>query len=48
MEAEVRYILGEAVGGPRSRDLNLSEAIRRRFQPFGGVDELELPAPLSN
>jgi hypothetical protein len=35
--------LAEAIGGPRSRDVNLAEAIRRRFQLFGGVDDLELP-----
>jgi plasmid stability protein len=42
MEAEARRILQSAVEGPApSRELNLAEAIRRRFAQFGGVDELE-------
>jgi len=49
MEAELRIILTETVGAPPSQQVNLAEAIRRRFAPFGGVDELELhprtPAP---
>jgi len=45
MEAEVRHILGEAVGGDRGREPNLAEAIRRRFQPFGGIDDLEPHPP---
>jgi plasmid stability protein len=43
MEAELRAILTEAVGTERNRDINLAEAIRRRFAPLGGV-ELDLPA----
>jgi plasmid stability protein len=42
MEAELRAILADAVEAPPAPTLNLAEAIRRRFAPFGGV-ELELP-----
>jgi plasmid stability protein len=43
MEAEARSVLSEAVAGDRDQpELNLAEAIRRRFAPLGGVD-LELP-----
>lgn len=43
MEAEARAIVAEAVEAPvRPPELNLADAIRRRFAPFGGV-ELELP-----
>jgi antitoxin FitA len=43
MEAEARSILSGAVAGDREQpELNLAEAIRRRFAPLGGVD-LELP-----
>ena len=41
MEAELRAIVTEAASGARSRETNLAEAIRRRFEPFGGVDDLE-------
>jgi antitoxin FitA len=42
MEAEIRSILSEAVAEDRDRpELNLAEAIRRRFAPLGGVDDLE-------
>jgi hypothetical protein len=42
MEAEVRSILSEAVVGDRDQpEPNLAEAIRRRFAPLGGVDDLE-------
>ena len=47
MEAELRAILAEAVGTERDRDPNLAEAIRRRFQPFGGVDDLEPHPPVT-
>ena len=42
MEAELRNLLAEALrdGGSR-RELNLAEAIRRRFLPLGGADEIE-------
>jgi len=37
MEAELRQILCEALGGAREdREPNLVEAIRRRFLPLGG------------
>ena len=41
MEAELRSIISDAVSGQRNREPNLAEAIRRRFEPFGGVDDLE-------
>jgi antitoxin FitA len=38
MEAEIRSILSEAVAEDRDRpELNLAEAIRRRFAPLGGA-----------
>jgi antitoxin FitA len=49
MEAELRQILKDVVGGATGAEaqeesgLNLVEAIRRRFAPFGGVDDLVLP-----
>lgn len=47
MEEDVRQILREAVerrrGKPRSPYKNLAEAIRARFEPFGGVD-LDIPS----
>jgi plasmid stability protein len=45
MEAELRHIIADALGGERGREPNLAVAIRRRFEPFGGVD-LELPPPV--
>jgi antitoxin FitA len=46
MEAELRQILKDAVGAspaPKAESgLDLAEAIRRRFAPFGGV-ELDIP-----
>jgi plasmid stability protein len=42
MEEEVREILNREVDKPKSRQLGLGEAIRRRFAPLGGM-ELELP-----
>ena len=46
MEGELRHILKEALGGEKRRaEPNLAEAIRRRFLPLGGADELE-PHPL--
>jgi antitoxin FitA len=47
MEAEVRSILSEAVVDDRDRpEPNLAEAIRRRFAPLGGVDDLEPHPPV--
>jgi antitoxin FitA len=44
MEAEARSILSEAVAGERDEtEPNLAEAIRRRFAPLGGADDIELP-----
>jgi plasmid stability protein len=41
MEAELRAIVTDAVSSEQSREVNLAEAIRHRFAPFGGVDDLE-------
>jgi antitoxin FitA len=38
MEAELRHILSTTIGGETSREINLAEAIRRRFLPLGGVE----------
>jgi plasmid stability protein len=47
MEAEIRSILSEAVVDDRDRpEPNLAEAIRRRFAPLGGVDDLEPHHPV--
>jgi plasmid stability protein len=47
MEAELRHILTEAVGrGRRDAEPNLAEAIRRRFLPLGGADEIEAHSPV--
>jgi antitoxin FitA len=44
MEAEARSILREAVASERDEtEPNLAEAIRRRFAPLGGADDIELP-----
>jgi plasmid stability protein len=53
MEAELRQIVRDALANDRNSEPTLAEAIRRRFLPFGGVDDLEphppapLPAPAS-
>jgi hypothetical protein len=46
MEAELRAFLRETLGREHAGDLNLGEAIRRRFAPFGGV-ELESHPPVA-
>lgn len=47
MEAEVRQILSETLAQGQGRELNLAEAIRRRFAPLGGVDlEPHPPTPI--
>jgi antitoxin FitA len=38
MEAELRHILRTALGEERNPEVNLAEAIRRRFLPLGGVE----------
>ena len=43
MEEEARNILREAVCARTVTRRDLAEAIRRRFEPFGGCD-IELPA----
>jgi antitoxin FitA len=48
MEAEARVILQSALQNfERPRALDLAEAIRRRFAPFGGVDDLAAHPPAS-
>lgn len=46
MEAELRVILRDVLSQPESLEptTNLAEAIRRRFAPYGGVDDL-VPHP---
>ena len=47
MEAELRHILKEALGAKKGRpEPNLAEAIRRRFLPLGGADEIEPHPPV--
>ncbi|MEM7247443.1 MAG: plasmid stabilization protein [Acidobacteriota bacterium] len=43
MEEEARTILSDALSSQSSDDLDLADSIRRRFEPFGGLD-LELPS----
>jgi antitoxin FitA len=45
MEAELRHILSTTIGEESNREVNLAEAIRRRFLPLGGV-ELEPHPPV--
>ena len=40
MEAELRQILQDTLTAEKSDELDLAAAIRRRFLPFGGVDDL--------
>jgi plasmid stability protein len=42
MEEEARQILRAAVADDAAPAVNLAEAIRRRFEPLGGID-LRLP-----
>lgn len=47
MEAELRSLLAEALRDARPhRELNLAEAIRRRFFSVGGADDLEPHPPV--
>jgi plasmid stability protein len=46
MEAELRAILRETLGRDQVGELDMGEAIRRRFAPFGGV-ELESHPPVA-
>ncbi len=47
MEAELRQILKEALAGDkRQPEPNLAEAIRRRFLPLGGADDLAAHPPV--
>jgi antitoxin FitA len=45
MEAELQHILDTTLRGVSNREINLAEAIRRRFLPLGGV-ELEPHPPV--
>lgn len=38
MEAELRQILRDTLEETKAPELNLAEAIRRRFAPLGGVE----------
>jgi antitoxin FitA len=38
MEAELLQILDTTLRGESNREVNLAEAIRRRFLPLGGVE----------
>ena len=44
MEAELRHILNDVLRGKTGSELNLAEAIRRRFAPLGGVELGAFPA----
>jgi len=46
MEVELGVILTETIGTAPAQQANLAEALRRRFAPFGGVDDLELHPPV--
>lgn len=46
MEAELRQILSDALGGGDRPEPNLAEVIHRRFLALGGVDELEPHPPV--
>jgi antitoxin FitA len=46
MEAELRHILKAALGEEKGREVNLAEAIRRRFLPLGSVEGLEPHPPV--
>ena len=47
MEAELRALLRDALNdGPTRPELNLAEAIRKRFLPLGGVDDLAPHPPV--
>ncbi len=42
LEAEVREVLNKALPEPQQTGGNLFDDIRKRFEPFGGI-ELKLP-----
>ncbi len=49
MEAELRQIFRETLAAERSTEVNLAEAIRRRFAPLGGVNlEPHPPVPVGD
>ena len=50
MEAELRHIITDAVDREPASQPNLADAIRRRFLPFGGADDIapHLPAPIGD
>ncbi len=48
MEAELRHMLTAALGSEREdREINLADAIRRRFLALGGVDGLAPHPPVA-
>ena len=48
MEAELRHMLRAALAAEREdREINLADAIRRRFLALGGVDELPRHPPVA-
>jgi plasmid stability protein len=38
MESELRHILSAVLAEDQAQEINLAEAIRRRFAPLGGVE----------
>ena len=47
MEAELRAILKDCLAGEiLAPEANLAEAIRRRFLPLGGIDDIEPHPPV--
>ncbi len=47
MESELRHILSDVLADDKGQEINLAEAIRRRFAPFGGVElEPHPPVPI--
>ena len=46
LEAELRAIITDAAESEPREEMNLAEAVRRRFAPFGGVDDLPAHPPV--
>ncbi len=46
LAAELRHILSEAADGRQRAEVDPAKAIRRRFQPFGGVADLPAHPPV--
>lgn len=47
MESELRHILAEALAEEEREEIDLAEAIHRRFLPLGGLDELAEHPPIT-